>query len=293
VTPIRPAATVLVMRDSAIGPEVLMVRRRQETAFMGGAHVFPGGAVDATDRDRADPRWCDGVDEAVQQLSDLFRSEALAFAVAAVRELFEEAGILLARRHSGGFVELVATADQERFKEYRLDVHQGRLDLRTIAEREHLRLALDVLVAFAHWVTPSFDTRRFDTRFFMTRMPPNQVPVPDETETTHSEWVTAAGALAAATRGEIVLPPPTWVTLRDLEEFATVESAIEWAHRRKIQRSEPRLIETGEARLLVIPGDPEHPETGVSLSDGTSAESGGPRHETRFVWTDGRWRPIR
>ena len=87
-------------------------------------------------------------------------------------------------------------------------------------EREGLRLALDALVLFAHWVTPPIDTRQFDTRFFMTRVPPHQTPAHDDTETTHSVWITPAAAIAQSRRGEIVLPPPTWTTLRELEPFA-------------------------------------------------------------------------
>src|SRR6185312_17393343 len=93
----RPAATVVVMRDSPAGPEVFMVRRHQGTAFMGGSHVFPGGRVDPGDRGTADASWCDGVDAAASQLADLPAVDAVAFHIAALRELFEEAGVLLAR----------------------------------------------------------------------------------------------------------------------------------------------------------------------------------------------------
>src|SRR6476620_2311671 len=93
----RPAATVVVLRDSSAGPEVFMVRRHEGTAFMGGAHVFPGGRADAADGD-ADAGWCDGLDHAARQLEHLPRADALAYHVAATRELFEEAGVLLARR---------------------------------------------------------------------------------------------------------------------------------------------------------------------------------------------------
>ena len=92
----RPAATVVVLRDGPAGPEVFMVRRHEGTAFMGGAHVFPGGRVDAADGD-ADASWCDGIEHATRQLDGLPPAEALAYHVAAARELFEEAGVLLAR----------------------------------------------------------------------------------------------------------------------------------------------------------------------------------------------------
>src|SRR5260370_14079902 len=99
---LRPAATVVVLRDSPAGPQVFMVRRHEGTAFMGGAYVFPGGRVDAGDRGVADPSWCDGVDVAAAQLGGLPAVDAVAFHVAALRELFEEAGVLLPRDATGG-----------------------------------------------------------------------------------------------------------------------------------------------------------------------------------------------
>src|SRR4029077_9587113 len=108
-----------------------------------------------------------------------------------------------------------------RFKTYQHDVHSAVRTLRAIVEAEGLRLALDALVLFAHWVTPPIDTRQFDTRFFMARLPPNQTPAHDDSETTHSSWVRPADALAQAVAGDILLPPPTWTTLRELEPFAS------------------------------------------------------------------------
>jgi 8-oxo-dGTP pyrophosphatase MutT (NUDIX family) len=280
--PIHPASTVLVLRDSAAGPEVFMVRRHEGTAFMGGAHVFPGGRVDAADRDAAmvDETWCDGIAHATGQLAGMPEAEAVAYHVAAARELFEEAGVLLARTASGEFVSLAGAADQARFKRYRTDVHGGIATLRDVLLRERLRLALDTLVHFAHWVTPPSDTRRFDTRFFVTRVPPHQTPAHDDTETTHSTWATAADAIAGATANEIVLPPPTWTTLREIEPRISVDDALDWARRRHVVRREPVLIEHNDRRLLVMPGDPLHPDRPVEP----------PAAETRFEWTDRRWR---
>src|SRR5690348_563781 len=114
----RPASTVILLRDGAsgAGPEVFLVRRHEGTAFMGGAHVFPGGRVDEADRDVAEPSWCDGVDVAMHQLDLLPAVDAVAFHVAAIRELFEEAGVLLARDRSGQFVSLTDADEQARFK---------------------------------------------------------------------------------------------------------------------------------------------------------------------------------
>ena len=278
----RPAATVVVLRDSPAGPEVFMVRRHEGTAFMGGAHVFPGGRVDAADGD-ADEAWCDGIAHAARQLDGLPPAEAVAYHVAAARELFEEAGVLLARHPQGDFVSLAGAADHERLKQDRARVHEGQTTLRAVIERERLRLALDALVLFAHWVTPPIDSRQFDTRFFMTRVPPHQTPAHDDTETTHSLWVRPADAIAQSVRQEIVLPPPTWSTLRELEPFASVEEALSWARRRRVVRRMPKAIEQDGHRMLLLPGDPLHPDPAGD----------DPPLETRFVLIDRRWRAER
>ena len=275
----RPAATVVVLRDGPAGPEVFMVRRHEDTAFMGGAHVFPGGRVDAVDGD-ADESWCDGVAHAATQLDGVGKSEAVAYHVAAARELFEEAGVLLARHPDGDFVSLAGAADHERLKQDRARVHEARTTLRAVIEREHLRLALDALVLFAHWVTPPVDTRQFDTRFFMTRVPAHQTPAHDDTETTHSLWARPADAIAQSIKGEIVLPPPTWSTLRELEPFESVKDALAWARRRTVIRRMPKAIEQDGHRMLLLPGDPLHPDP----------PGDDPPLETRFVLIDRRWR---
>src|SRR3954464_4008787 len=171
----RPAATVVVLRDGPAGPEVFMVRRHEGTAFMGGAHVFPGGRVDPAGGD-GDDSWCDGIAHATGQLDGLPGAEAVAYHVAAARELFEEAGVLLARHPGGDFVSLAASEDHDRLKQDRTAVHEGKTPLRAVIERERLRLSLDALVIFSHWVTPPIDSRQFDTRFFMTRVPAHQTP---------------------------------------------------------------------------------------------------------------------
>lgn len=278
----RPAATVVVLRDGPAGPEVFMVRRHEGTAFMGGAHVFPGGRVDAADRD-GDAEWCDGIAHAAAQMPAVAPADAVAFHVAAARELFEEAGVLLARDAAGAFVSFAGAADHLRFKQARHDVHDGATTLRAIVERDSLRLALDALILFAHWVTPPIDTRQFDTRFFMTRVPPRQTPAHDDTETTHSAWIRPADAIAQAIDGDILLPPPTWTTLRELESFRSVDDALAWARPRRIVRRMPLAFEENGRRLLVLPGDPMHPDPAGDE----------PPVETRFVLFEKRWRPER
>lgn len=280
--PAHPAATVILLRDSATGPEIFMVRRNAGTSFMAGQHVFPGGKVDGADRQPVDSGWFDGAGRAVLHWPDLSPAEAIAYHVAAARELFEEAGVLLARGTTGGLVSLADAADHARFTGHRRAVHAGTLTLDILMAREALRLALDTLLPWAHWVTPPVTTRRFDTRFFVARLPPDQTPVHDEAETIDSEWTSAAGALDSARRGNIVLPPPTWMTLRELEAFDSVDEILASVPSREKQRREPLLAEQDGSRMMIMPGDPEY---GVD-----TMISAPPLYETRFVWRDGQWR---
>jgi hypothetical protein len=152
-------------------------------------------------------------------------------------------------------------------------VHGGLLTMRQVAEREGLTLALDVLVEWAWWVTPPLDTRRFDTRFFLARMPAGQTSGHDDQETIDSRWTTAAAALEADRRNEIVLPPPTWMTLRELLPFVTVDEALIFAATRPIVRREPQVLQENGERWLQMPVVP--PAAGHIM----------------FKMVNGQWRP--
>jgi 8-oxo-dGTP pyrophosphatase MutT (NUDIX family) len=286
VAPTRPASTVVLLR-AVPELEVFLVRRHDSLAFMSGAHVFPGGRVDAGDGMGQAERFCDGIDGAATRMGDLPAGTAIAHHVAAIRELFEEAGILLARRE-GTIVDLddeaagpEATASRRgRWHQYRHQLAKGETALSEIAARERVRLALDELAYFAHWVTPDIETRRFDTRFFAAAVPPNQEAAHDEGETTHGEWLRPADAIARCRRDEIALPPPTWTTLRQLEVFATVEDVMAWARTREVPRVQPGFIQEGSQRIVLLPGEP-----GVEKVAGFEAR------ETRFLLENGRWIP--
>jgi 8-oxo-dGTP pyrophosphatase MutT (NUDIX family) len=267
-----PASTVVLLRDASPF-EVFLVRRSDSIAFMGGAHVFPGGRVDATDQIHDVDGTTEGARLAVSRMPDVPAEIAIAHHVAALRELFEEAGILLARPLTPASVERLA-AD-------RRDLLAGQVALATIIRREHLQLALDELAYFAHWVTPEIETRRFDTRFFIARAPEGQEPMHDESETSHSEWVTPAAAIERSRAGLISLPPPTWTTLRMIGKFDAVDEVLSWARRKPIPRVQPRFERRGDRTLLFYPGDPMYP-----------AVEGFEAAETRFVLENRRWRPV-
>ena len=228
----RPAATVIVMRDG--DPfEILMVRRNDKVAFMAGSYVFPGGRVDAADHPAA------GVALPPPTFADLTPSLEAAYRTAAVRELQEEANVVI-------------TAG---------DLHP-----------------------YAHWVTPEIEIRRYDTRFFLARMPDGQTAKHDEGETTALEWLSAREAIRRFERRELLLPPPTFTTIRQLAHRSSIEDVLAWAKTRRIARVMPGFIKTGDEVMLTLPGDPLFP----TIPDWEVPE------ETRFVLEDGaRWRPLK
>lgn len=279
--PLRPASTVVLLRADAGRLEVFLVRRHDAVAFMGGAHVFPGGRVDASDRLNDPTHICDGVEDAAARLAGLARDEAVAFHVAAIRELFEEAGVLLARVATGEILSIPET-DVPRFDAYRRALAARAIAIRDVVEQEHLRLALDALALAAHWVTPEIETARFDTRFFFALAPQGQAAAHDAHETTDGVWVPPQEALDRCRRGDIALPPPTWTTLRLLSRFGTPEDAWRWAQSCPVPRVQPGFVVRDDGtRLVTLPGDPLCPAV-----DGFKAE------ETRFLLKDGRWRAL-
>ena len=247
---------------------------------MGGAHVFPGGRVDDADYVQDAERWCDGVPDAVARMRGRAEDQAVAFHVAAVRELFEEAGVLLAR-DAGGIVPIDGGRGK-RFSFCRRQMLDHGLTMRDLAEREQVRLAIDALALFGHWVTPEIETRRFDTYFFFAVAPDVQEAAHDERETTQGTWMAPEKALDRCLSGDLALPPPTWTTLRSLSRCRSVEDAWAWAQSQPVARVQPCVTERGDgARIIALPGDPLCP-----------AVEGFDPEEKRFLLEDGRWKPI-
>ena len=187
---IRPAATVMLVRQVNGPLEVFMMRRTTKAAFAGGMYVFPGGAVDEGD-----------------SVGDVW-SMNTAFAMASIRECFEEAGVLLACDRSGCTVRFDDAEVAKRFTGYRQLVHAGERTLTSVLEVEGLTPRLDDLSWVAHWVTPFGEVRRFDTRFYVAAMPADQDPLHDDIETVDSLWVEPSVALDRAASGELLMLPP-------------------------------------------------------------------------------------
>jgi 8-oxo-dGTP pyrophosphatase MutT (NUDIX family) len=260
---------VLLVRDAADdslrpsrewGPlEVFMVQRHHEVDFASSALVFPGGKVDPSDRDPALRGRCagaEGLDE-----------EARALRVAAVRETFEESGVLIAR--DGGAEELLpAERASEVEARYRADLNAGRLSMGEIAEREELVLALDVLVPFAHWITPEFMPKRFDTHFFLVAAPRDQAAAHDGGESVDSLWIAPARAVeeARAKRLSIIFP-----TLRNLVKLArshSVAAALARARHEAVVTVLPRVARNAEGQPVIrIPAEAGYDLVEAPLDD--------------------------
>lgn len=227
--PTRDGATVMLVRDGdhpARPLEVFMLRRHPRTAF-GSVHVFPGGVVDASDHAGDLDALCPGLTDADASAHLGMPSGGRAFWVAAVRESFEEAGVLLARRADGQPVRFDHHPDvQARFEAHRRAVHAGTRSLLEVLLAEELVLEVDQVRYFSHWITPEGEPKRFDTRFFLARAPAGQAYLHDDDELIGSEWIRPADALARHRVGDFAMIGPTIRSLVDIGRFATTNELL-------------------------------------------------------------------
>ena len=251
-TPV-PAATVILLRDGAVSPEVLLLQRHSDSDFLPDLYVFPGGRVDDADRELTDQVTRLSPEEAAKALPPFAPELALAFFVAAIRETFEESGILLARRRGEDL--LVDAEHAGRLARHRLDVQSGAHSFRDLIRDEALELAADQMVVHAHWITPEMVPRRFDTLFFSTLAPPGQLAAHDGIESTDHVWIRPEDALEQAERGERRMIFPTLMNLETLAGFSSAARALEASRARPVVPVLPRLVERDGARELVIPSE--------------------------------------
>lgn len=209
----RPAATIAILRDAAQGFQVLMMQRSMKADFMPGAYVFPGGGIEREDSDPALFALCSGLDDATA--SKLLRVErgGLCYWIGAIRECFEEAGVLLCYDRSGALVGLDRPELEQRYIEYRTALNQGKLGFLEFLRSEDLRMAADRLTYFSHWITPLAAPKRYDTRFFAAVMPQRQEPLHDDQELVDMVWVRPGEALEQERAGKLSLRKPTMDTL--------------------------------------------------------------------------------
>jgi len=272
---LRDAATVLLLRnrpgrpedDAEPGVEVFMLRRNLQSDFVGGAYVFPGGAVDPHDRAFDLESICEGRTDADASRRLGIAGGGLAFWVAAIRESFEEAGVLLAYDADGGIVHLDDPVSVERWAAHRKAVDSGDRRLAEVCAEEGLRLAVDGLHYFGHWITPEGSPRRYDTRFFLAAEAPGQTPLHDDHEVIANLWISPADALARYAAGQFHMLPPTVACLRAVGRFTSTAEALAAATEIvDVPTILPRIISIDGGMRICLPGDAGY-DDGTPIAD--------------------------
>ncbi len=259
---LREAASVILLRRASAGFEVFLLRRRRGASFMASAFVFPGGGAEPGEDART----------------------------AAVRELFEEAGVLLARDADDGEGSTLQEGMISSIGGLRSKVLGGG-DATAAITAAGLRWWTDVLVPWSHWITPSAEPRRFSARFFVCELPAGQDPSFDDIETVDQRWVTPLDGIRLA--GELSLPPPQLRTLYELSSHATIESVLA-AGRARANEPHPILprlktLEAGEPMCLLLPWDPEYTVTGTGDSAPLTYQPAWATGPSRFVLEGKTW----
>jgi glyoxylase-like metal-dependent hydrolase (beta-lactamase superfamily II)/8-oxo-dGTP pyrophosphatase MutT (NUDIX family) len=256
--PPRAAATIVVVRDGPAGLEVLLSRRADGTDYTSGAWVFPGGIVDA--RDREAHGACAGIDDATASARLGLTSGGLDFFVAAIRECFEESGLLFGRG-VGGEGDALDDAAAARLAPWRKLLHQREHGVAELCEKESIRLDAGALVYLSHWLTPLGRPKRYDTRFFIAAAPVSQVALFDGTEMVEQLWIAPAEALARSRT--LKLLTPTQKTLELISRHADVAALMAWAAApRSVPLTMPHVAVGKDGPRPVLPDEPAWAELG-------------------------------
>ena len=262
--PIRSAATIVVVRDGAAGVEVLLSRRAETGDHTSGAWVFPGGILDAADREARGA--CVGLNDAEASRQLGLDAGGLDFWVAAIRECFEESGLLFGYGADGGLVDLDG-ADAARLASWRGALHRRERTMASLCASEAIRLATDRLIYLSHWLTPLGRAKRYDTRFFIAAAPAAQTALFDGTEMVEQLWIAPTEALARV--ASLKLLTPTQKTLEAISRFTDVASLMAWAAApRAVPMTMPRIADGSEGLRPVLPDEPAWAELGRIDPDG-------------------------
>jgi len=246
----RGAATVVLLRDGVDGVEAYLLRRVMSMAFAAGMYVFPGGTVDPRDIDEL-PAWAGPSDAAWAAVLRADAGLARALVCAAVRETFEESGVLLAGPSADA---VVSDTTGEDWEADRLALLDRSLAFAHLLTRRELVVRTDLLRAWSHWVTPEFEPRRYDTRFFVAALPPGQRTRDVGGEADRVGWVPARRAVEQYRTGEMAMLPPTAVTVREIAGYDSVADVL--AAERVLEPIMPRpVLADGELALVVDAGD--------------------------------------
>lgn len=291
---LRDAATVVLLREGELGFETFLLKRSAKSSFMAHARVYPGGTLDTEDLDPSVREHISG--RTVEEVSEVLaepQDRALGLYLAAIRETFEESGVLLAhRRGEEHLIELPTGSEGESWQAARAALHAHQLALSTLAEREDLVFPLERLAYFAHWITPFIESKRFDTHFFVARMPRSQSASHDAVETTEAEWIRPRDALEKnrVAPNAFYLAPPTLRTLEQLANFDAIDEVFAWCEGRRPPTLLPHFEARDEGMTLLLPGDDLYPSDEARYADCSPVDDA----VTRMVLgDDGVWRSIR
>jgi len=294
----RKAMTLILLRDQgSIRFEVFLLKRHTQSIFMGGNFVYPGGKLDKGDADEEILAQSCGIsrDQAYQILGENNPENVnIAYWIAGIRELFEEAGILLAYTKKDQLLSLDNDHMRHRFAVHRRALQKGKKTFLQIIKEENLTLALDQCFYYAHWITPEARNVRFDTRFFIARTIPSQEATPDAKETTEGVWLTPAEALRRNLEGAVALSPPTLKTLEDLSRFLSIHDLLAAIPGIEKPTILPILLNPMADEVLIFPWDPEYEgfKNGKLIQPADHGSLSGPLdNTTRLVLKDGRWLP--
>ena len=253
----KHAATVILLRDAADGMQSYLLRRTRTMAFAAGMYVFPGGSVDPRDEALADDHWAGPPPAAWAGLLSADEALTKALVCAAVRETFEESGVLLA---GAGPDDVVADTTGDEWESDRAALVDRSLSFASMLDRRGLVLRADLLRPWAHWITPEFEPKRYDTRFFVAALPAGQRTRDVGGEADKVAWVRPREALDAADKGEMGMLPPTAFTLSEVASYDDVAAVLAAGSARDIKPVLPKLVvgDDEEARLL-LPHDEAYP----------------------------------
>ena len=243
----RDAATVALLRPGGAGLEVYLLRRQTSMAFAAGMCVFPGGAVDPRDFDSSVGWAGPSAAEWARQLG-VGEAQARALVCAAVRETFEESGVLLAGPDG---VSVVGDTTGPDWEADRAALEARELSLTELLTRRGLVLRTDLLGAWAGWLTPVFEPRRYRTWFFVAELPAGQRTRDVSTESDHVVWLPAGEAVATVDAGDLFMLPPTYLTCLELAEYADPDAVLAAAPDREVEMFMPEVVDAAEATLSI------------------------------------------
>ena len=297
-SPVVPVhASTLVLVRGEIDPfQIYLLRRSRQSGFMPGNYVFPGGVVDPEDRnvdfwkrhidlDRGQVRLRLGRDG-----GGLNDEDVVSHGIAAIRETFEEAGVLLARQNGG--ITGSALAD---LREQRLSGALGSTWLRELVASVEWTLRFSDLACWSHWITPKLRSKRYDTRFFVAFMPEGQECQPDNRETTHGIWISPEKALRGNLKGEIPLSPPALTTLHEFLQTPGVGDLRKELETRAWGEARiPRLVPMTGSALILLPWDPHYHDQEIEVEINGLGKRAAPLGKpfSRLWYSEGVWRPF-